>query len=108
MGEKAEARNSRFRQVVGRWLAILFSIFVIYSMATLNIDEMKQLSVFLAFSLALTFIRHPIVPSKPGSIPLLVVDLVFSLFVIAMAVYIWVDYWEFIFRVGIPTNLARL
>ena len=104
MGEKAEIRTSGFRLVVGRWLAILFSIFVIYSMTTLDIDEMKQLSVFLAFSLTIIFIRHPINPAKPSAVPLLLVDLLLGVFSIAMAVYIWVDYWEFIFRVGIPNR----
>jgi TRAP transporter 4TM/12TM fusion protein len=105
MGEKAKVRTSKFRSIVGRWLAISFTIFVIYSMATLSIQEFKHLSAFLAFSLTLIFIKHPINPKKPASIPLLVVDLALSAFTIAMAVYIWVDYWEFIFRVGIPTTL---
>ncbi|MEJ2096071.1 MAG: TRAP transporter fused permease subunit [Deltaproteobacteria bacterium] len=59
----------------------------------------------MSFSLTLIFIRHPIVAGKPGSLPLLLVDLLFCVFAVAMSVYIWMDYWNFIFRVGIPTNL---
>ena len=57
MGGEAETSSLKFRRIAGRWIAILFSIFVIYSMATLNIEEMKQLSVFLSFSLTLIFIQ---------------------------------------------------
>lgn len=104
MEEMAKGRVRMFRSLVSRWLGILFSIFVIYSMATLSIEVMKQLSIFLAFSLSLVFIRHPLNKKTPDSLLLLIVDLVLVAFAVAMAVYIWVDYWQFIFRVGIPTT----
>jgi TRAP transporter 4TM/12TM fusion protein len=96
---------SVIRKVAGKWLAIAFTCFVIYSMATFSIQEMKQFSLFLAFTLAVTFIRHPLYPKNPNSRLFLVIDLILALLSFSIAVYIWVDYWEFIFRVGIPTKL---
>jgi TRAP transporter 4TM/12TM fusion protein len=98
-------KPSAVRKVAGKWLAIAFTVFVIYSMATFNIHEMKQFSLFLAFTLAVTFIRHPLYPKNPDSRLFLVIDLILALLSFSIAVYIWVDYWEFIFRVGIPTKL---
>jgi TRAP transporter 4TM/12TM fusion protein len=95
---------SVIRKVAGKWLAIAFTCFVIYSMATFSIQEMKQFSLFLAFTLAVTFIRHPLYPKNPNSRLFLVIDLILALLSFSIAVYIWVDYWEFIFRVGIPTR----
>ena len=107
MADRKEAggRQSIFRSVVGKWIAVCFSVFVIYSMATFSIQEMKQFSLFLAFNLALTFIHHPLHPQKPDSRVLLVIDIILALLSFSIAAYIWIDYWEFIFRVGIPTPL---
>ncbi|MBW1736904.1 MAG: TRAP transporter permease [Deltaproteobacteria bacterium] len=104
--EKGEAENkaSRFRIVAGKWVAIAFSIFVIYSMATLTVQEMRQLSVFLAFTLALTFIQYPLAPKRPESKLFIAIDVALGLLSFSIAAYIWIDYWDFIFRVGIPTR----
>jgi TRAP transporter 4TM/12TM fusion protein len=100
----AAADQSGFRKVLGRWVAVIFTGYVIYSMATLRIEEMRQLSLFLAFSLALAFIHYPIIPKRPGSRLLILIDLVLAALSFSMAIYIYIDFWEFIFRVGIPTR----
>jgi TRAP transporter 4TM/12TM fusion protein len=100
----AAAQHSDLRSSLGKWVAIFFSAFVIYSMATLRIEEMRQLSLFLAFSLALAFIHYPIYPKKPDSRILILIDLVLAALSFTMAIYIYIDFWEFIFRVGIPTR----
>ncbi|MGD9322107.1 MAG: TRAP transporter permease, partial [Desulfobacteraceae bacterium] len=46
----------------------------------------------------------PLHPKKAGSLPLLVVDLILAALGFSFAIYIYVDYWEFIFRVGDPTG----
>jgi len=102
---EAEKRTSVIRSVVGKWVAICFSVFVIYSMATFRIQEMKQFSLFLAFAMALTFIHYPLHPKKPDSKCFLLIDIILALLSFSIAAYIWIDYWEFIFRVGIPTRL---
>lgn len=100
----AAAGNSDLRSILGKWVAVFFSAYVIYSMATLRIEEMRQLSLFLAFSLALAFIHYPLHPQKPGSRILILIDLVLAALSFTMAIYIYIDFWDFIFRVGIPTR----
>ena len=110
MNDTGEAKEdqSGLRSVLGKWVAILFSVFVIYSMATLRIQELKQLSIFLGFAMALAFIRYPLHPKKPDSKPFIVIDLILAALSFSLGIYIWIDYWEFIFRVGIPTRLDIL
>ena len=104
-GEKeAKGGASTFRSSLGRWLAICFSAFVIYAMATLNVQELQMLSIFLSFSMALAFIHYPLNPNKPESKFFIVIDVILAALSFLLAVYICVDYWEFIFRVGVPTR----
>jgi TRAP-type uncharacterized transport system fused permease subunit len=62
------------------------------------LQELQLLSLFLAFSLAV------LNPKRPGFLPLLVVDLILAALGFSFALYIYFDYWEFIFRVGEPTG----
>jgi len=96
--------TSKFRSIVGKWLAIGCSVFVIYTMATLAIQELQLLSLFLAFSLSVVFVHYPLNPKKPRSKPFIVIDLILAALSFSFAIYIYFDYWEFIFRVGDPTN----
>jgi TRAP transporter 4TM/12TM fusion protein len=106
--EEAKEDQSGLRSVLGKWVAVFFSAFVIYSMATLRIQELQQLSFFLGFAMALAFIRNPLHPKKPNSKIYILVDLILAALSFSLGVYIWIDYWEFIFRVGIPTRLDIL
>ncbi|PKN66718.1 MAG: hypothetical protein CVU57_05585 [Deltaproteobacteria bacterium HGW-Deltaproteobacteria-15] len=99
-----EPKKADLRMTIKHWLAILFSVFVIYSMATLRIQELQQLSIFLAFTLALAFLQHPMNPKRPDSKFFLLGDLLLGLLSFSTALYVCIDYWEFIFRVGIPTR----
>jgi TRAP transporter 4TM/12TM fusion protein len=96
--------TSKFRSVVGKWLAAGCSVFVIYTMATLAIQELQLLSLFLAFSLSVVFVYYPLNPKKPGSKPFIAIDLILAALSFSFAIYIYFDYWEFIFRVGDPTG----
>ncbi|MFZ0450804.1 MAG: TRAP transporter permease [Desulfatiglandaceae bacterium] len=106
MAEKMqpEERKSRIRSVVGKWLAIGCSVFVLYTLATLSIQALQLLSLFLAFSLAVVFVHYPLISKKPESLPLIVVDLLLAALSFSFAIYIYFDYWDFIFRVGDPTG----
>jgi TRAP-type uncharacterized transport system fused permease subunit len=99
-----EDRISRVRAVIGKWAAICCSIFMIYALATMTLQELQLLSLFLAFSLAVGFVHYPLHPKRPGFLPYLVVDLVLAALGFSFAIYIYFDYWEFIFRVGEPTG----
>jgi TRAP transporter 4TM/12TM fusion protein len=68
------------------------------------LQDLQLLSLFLAFSIAVGFVHYPLHPKKAGSLPLLVVDLILAALGFSFAIYIYVDYWEFIFRVGDPTG----
>ena len=100
----AEESISRARSAIGKWVAICCSIFVIYVMATMALQDLQLLSLFLAFSLAVGFVHYPLHPKRPGFLPLLVVDLILAALGFSFAIYIYFDYWEFIFRVGEPTG----
>jgi TRAP transporter 4TM/12TM fusion protein len=100
----AEDRITRTRSVIGKWVSICCSIFVIYALATMALQDLQLLSLFLAFSLAVGFIHYPLNPKRPGSLPLLIVDLILAVLGFSFALYIYFDYWEFIFRVGDPTH----
>jgi len=102
--KEAEESQSKIRSIVGRWLAICCSVFVIYTMATLSLQELQLLALFLAFSLAVAFVHYPLNPQKPGFLPFVVIDLILAALSFSFAIYIYFDYWEFIFRVGSPTN----
>ena len=99
-----EERIARARSAIGKWVSICCSIFVIYALATMAFQDLQLLSLFLAFSLAVGFVHYPLNKKKPGSLPLLVVDLLLAVLGFSFALYIYFDYWEFIFRVGDPTN----
>jgi len=96
--------TSKFRSVVGKWLAFGCSVFVIYTMATLAIQELQLLSLFLAFSLSVVFVYYPLNPKKPRFKPFIAIDLILSALSFSFAIYIYFDYWQFIFRVGDPTG----
>ena len=97
--------KSAIRSIVGKWVAVCFSVFVIYAMATFSIQEMRQFSLFMAFTLALSFIHYPLDPKRPNAKGFILIDFILALLSFSIAVYIWIDYWEFIFRVGIPTRI---
>ncbi|MFC1867498.1 TRAP transporter permease [Thermodesulfobacteriota bacterium] len=100
----SEESIAKIRSAIGKWVSICCSLFVIYALATMSMQDLQLLSLFLAFSLAVGFVHYPLNPKKPGSLPLLVVDLILAVLGFSFAIYIYVDYWEFIFRVGDPTN----
>jgi len=106
MKDKADpgVHRSRARKTIGRWIAILFSVFVLYTTATLEMQELMQLSLFLSFTLALAFLHLPLHPGKPDSKLYLSIDLVLAALSFAAGIYILADYWDFIFRVGMPTR----
>jgi TRAP transporter 4TM/12TM fusion protein len=96
--------RSQVRSILRKWIAILFSIFVIYSMITLEIQELKLLAVFLSFTLALAFIHYPLYSKRPDYKLFVWIDLLLALLSFLIGLYILVEYWDFIERVGSPTQ----
>jgi TRAP transporter 4TM/12TM fusion protein len=106
MEEKGDPKEigSRIRSILGRWIAISFSVFVIYAMATLEIQELKLLALFLSFTLALAFIHYPLHPRRSNYKPFILIDLILAGLSFLIGLYILIEYWDFIERVGIPTQ----
>jgi len=96
--------SKKIRPALAKWIAIAFSVFVIYAMATLKIQDLQQLALFLSFTLALAFIRYPLHPGRPDGLSFLVIDLILTGLSFSIGFYILFEYWDFIFRVGIPTK----
>jgi len=94
----------RSRTLIAYWLGIVLTIFVIYTLVTFAVQELQQLSIFFALSVGLTFLRYPFASDRQSSWFFLILDLVLVGLAIATGMYVFIDYWEFIFRVGIPTN----
>lgn len=97
-------KRSQIRSILGRWIAISLSVFTIYSMVTLRVQELQQLALFLSFTLALAFIHFPLHPKRPDYRPFLLIDLILSILSFLVGVYILIEYWDFIDRVGIPNQ----
>ena len=95
---------ARVRNIIAYWLGIVLTVFVIYTLITFVVQELQQLSIFFALSIALTFLRYPLFPARPIGWITLCFDLVLAGLAIATGLYVFIDYWEFIFRVGIPTQ----
>ena len=101
---ETRAEKSDARSIIGKGIGIALSAFVIYTMATMTMQELRQLSLFVSFSLALVFVQRPLFPKRRGSVPFLLVDLLIGLLSFSFGIYIYFDYWDFIFRVGDPTG----
>ena len=99
-----EEKRSQVRSILGRWIAISLSVFTIYAMITLRVQELQLLAIFLSLTLALTFIHFPLHPKRPDDRPFLCIDLILSVLSFLIGLYILIEYWDFIERVGIPTQ----
>src|SRR4030067_2320722 len=97
-------KRSQVRSILGRWIAISLSVFTIYAMITLRVQELQLLAIFLSLTLALTFIHFPLHPKRPDHLPFLCIDLILSLLSFLIGLYILMEFWDFIERVGIPTQ----
>jgi TRAP transporter 4TM/12TM fusion protein len=104
MGNDSKENGSPIRSILGEWVAISFSVFVIYSMATLEIQELQQLALFLSFTLALAFIHYPLHPKRSNFKPFMLIDLILAGLSFLVGLYILIQYWAFIDRIGMPTQ----
>jgi TRAP transporter 4TM/12TM fusion protein len=106
MENRANPKEEQFRirSLLGRWIAISLSVFTIYSMVTLRVQELQLLAVFLSLTLALTFIHFPLRPKRPNDSLFLWIDVVLSALSVLVGLYILIEYWDFIERVGLPTQ----
>lgn len=94
---------SPFRKVISTITAICFSLYTIIGVSTFLLEPLRQLALFLSFALTLTFLLYPLRPTS-SSRWILVFDFILVFLSALIGIYITVDYWDLIFRVGMPTT----
>ena len=95
---------SSFRNVTSTAVAICFTLFTIINVSVFLLEPLRQLAIFLSFALALTFLLYPPFP-RSSSRWVLGFDLLLAFLSGFIGLYITADYWDLIFRVGMPTKV---
>ena len=98
----------KFRTVATQWLGVVLSLFTIFCVWTVYFQPMEQVTIFFALSFSLAFMHHPLLGKEKDNLWGLALDLVFSLILLAIALYVWVDYLNLVYRAGIPTTLDNV
>ncbi|NWG02295.1 MAG: TRAP transporter permease [Syntrophaceae bacterium] len=94
---------SPFRRVASTIAAVCFSLYTLISVSTFLLEPLSQLAIFLSFSLTLSFLLYPIT-SESHSWWGFGFDLLLASLSAILGIYITVDHWNLIFRVGMPTR----
>ncbi len=102
-GAPAPLILSSFRRAASTATAVCFSLFAIIGVSTFLLEPLSQLAIFLSFSLILSFLLYPIT-SRSHSWWGLGFDLLLVSLSAILGIYITVDHWNLIFRVGMPTR----
>ncbi|PKN61530.1 MAG: C4-dicarboxylate ABC transporter permease [Deltaproteobacteria bacterium HGW-Deltaproteobacteria-15] len=98
-----------FRRVTGQWMGLILSVFVIFNVWTVYFQPMEQVTIFFALSFSVAFMVRPLLGKNKKDKPwCLAVDLIFSLMLLAIAAYVWVDYLNLVYRAGMPTPLDNV
>jgi TRAP transporter 4TM/12TM fusion protein len=103
-GAPAPLIASSFRRRTSTVLAVGLSLFTLVEVSTFLLEPLRQLALFFSFALALTFLLYPLFPHASSRL-FLVFDLLLASLSSAVGIYITLDYWDLIFRVGMPTRL---
>jgi TRAP transporter 4TM/12TM fusion protein len=96
--------SKKIREAIAYGLGILLTAFVVYTLTTFAVQGLQQLSIFFGLSIALTILRYPVRLKKGPKWRYFAWDMLLVSLALATGLYVFIDYWEFIFRVGIPTN----
>jgi TRAP-type uncharacterized transport system fused permease subunit len=80
------------------------SLFTLVEVSAALLEPLRQLALFFSFALALTFLLYPLFPHASSRL-FLSCDLLLASLSSAVGIYITLDYWDLIFRAGMPTRL---
>ena len=69
---------------------------------------MEQVAIFFALSFSMAFMSRPLLGKEKDKPWCLAVDMFFSLILLAIAFYVWVDYLNLVYRAGMPTTLDNV
>lgn len=98
----------RFRETAATWLGICLTIFLIVAVITYHFQAMVQVMIFLAVSFSIVFMKKPIRGQEKDGFVWLSIDIFFSLIILAAAFYVWYDYFNLVYRAGVPTVLDNV
>ena len=98
----------KFRSVSSRWIGLILSLFTIFCVWTVYFQPMEQVTIFFALSFSMAFMRRPLLGKGKDRPWCLAVDGLFSLILLAIAFYVWVDYLNLVYRAGMPTTLDNV
>ena len=98
----------RFRETVAMWLGICLTVFLIVAVITYHFQAMVQVMIFLAVSFSIVFMKKPIRSQEKDGPVWLAIDVLFSLIILAVAFYVWEDYFNLVYRAGAPTVLDNV
>jgi TRAP transporter 4TM/12TM fusion protein len=101
--------TKKFRRVTSKWIGLILSLFVIFCVWTVYFQPMEQVTIFFALSFSMAFMSRPLLGKGREDRPwCLAVDGLFSLILLAIAFYVWVDYLNLVYRAGMPTTLDNI
>ena len=103
-GAPAPLIASSLRKRTSTVLAVGLSLFTLVEVSASLLEPLRQLALFFSFALALTFLLYPIFPHSSSRL-FLAFDLLLASLSSAVGIYITLDYWDLIFRAGMPTRL---
>jgi len=89
------------------FLETVYPVYVIYTVLSSCLPPMRQLATILSITLVLAFLKFPTLPKGPPQIKPIgsMVDGILVLLSILVGAYLYVEYPELVYRVGIPTRM---
>ncbi|OGP62368.1 MAG: hypothetical protein A2170_16095 [Deltaproteobacteria bacterium RBG_13_53_10] len=103
-------RITRIGSVTKAFLEIAYPLFAAYAVITSELPPLRQLAVFLSATLVLLFLKRPVFPNTPlkGKPWTSVLDGVLIALSILAGAYIYIEYPDLVYRVGVPTRMDVL
>ncbi len=98
----------QFRGIASKWIGFALSLFTIVAVWTVYFQPMEQVIIFFALSFTVAFMSRPLLGKEKDRPWCLAVDASFSLILLAIAFYVWVDYLNLVYRAGMPTPLDNV
>ncbi|MFH1122411.1 MAG: TRAP transporter fused permease subunit [Pseudomonadota bacterium] len=103
-------RITRIGSVTKAFLEIAYPLFAAYAVITSELPPLRQLAIFLSATLVLVFLKRPVFPNTPlkGKPWTSVLDGVLIALSILAGAYIYIEYPDLVYRVGVPTRMDVL
>ncbi len=100
--------RGEFRSTVAKWVGLILSLFTIVAAWTIYFQPMQQVIIFFSLSFTLAFLSQPLLGKERDRPWCVVVDVFFSLVLLAIALYVSKDYFNLVYRQGMPSTLDNI